>query len=475
MRPLALAALFVLVNLGLKLTDLDADSLWMDEAITAFHVQQSPGNILEYASRQQNPPAYFLLAHGWASLFGLSEAGLRSLSAVLSSLTAGALFLLGARFLGTFAGVVAALLYTLSPAQIHYAQEARAYALVGLLCVASFALFFDLLESEGKRGGVRLGVVNALLLYTHYVTAFVLPAQALGVLLYHLHSRGTLRTYVRSGALTIGLFLPWLPTLLRNLGDSGGSWLEPPTLGLLPPAVVALVGSAKLAIVSGVLVTKGIFDLFRKGAAQTGRYTTYLLLWTVVPFLGDFAASQIVPAFAERYVLYASLGFVLLLGHLVAQLHRGPIIPGAALALLALLALDVPDASPNRTEHWRELSSFARAEKTDGTAILVSPVWQCLSFAYYFAPEAFADHVNIRARLIERDVHCLDAGSQDDSTPESWPARVILVVDTSRNPPSADAFFPVGGATGHERVAQHPFGLLRADVYERPPSLPLLQ
>ena len=73
----------LIVALALRLYHLGAQEIWADEAFS-FRLATSsgwPNDLL----RESNPPLYFILLWAWTNLFGITEVGIRSLSAVIGT------------------------------------------------------------------------------------------------------------------------------------------------------------------------------------------------------------------------------------------------------------------------------------------------------------------------------------------------------------------------------------------------------
>src|SRR3954452_2460761 len=142
---------------ALRFWDLGAQSYWYDEAITVDLVHGSFGHMLAGVhDHEATPPLYFALAWLWAHIFGDSETGLRSLSAVVGVLTVPVAYLVGREVAGRRTAVIVAAFAALSPALIWYSQEARSYALMVLLCALSL-LFFVRALGETRRPHTRCG------------------------------------------------------------------------------------------------------------------------------------------------------------------------------------------------------------------------------------------------------------------------------------------------------------------------------
>src|SRR5215203_978124 len=109
----------------LRLPTLGLQSYWGDEAFTVTDVRKSPVDMLHRIARvESSPPLYYCLAWVWSRLFGTSEAGLRSLSALFGIGTVLVAYLAGARLFSRRAGLMAAALTAVSHFMIWYSQEA---------------------------------------------------------------------------------------------------------------------------------------------------------------------------------------------------------------------------------------------------------------------------------------------------------------------------------------------------------------
>jgi mannosyltransferase len=142
-----------LVGAVLRLYSLDANSLWVDEVLTARAASLSFSDIMTDSIRTNSvPPFYFWLAHIAVTSFGESEATLRLVSALSGALTVPLfyLFILEiSRHNPT--SLVAAALLALNPLHLWFSQEARPYALLTMFECGAFLFFVRALE-RGHRG-----------------------------------------------------------------------------------------------------------------------------------------------------------------------------------------------------------------------------------------------------------------------------------------------------------------------------------
>jgi len=187
----------------------------------------------------QHPPAYYVLARIWVGVLGDGIGTLRALSALLSLLAFPAIWWLCREMFGSariaWTGVV---LHAVSPFFVLYAQEAREYALWGVLILLSTAaLLRAIRRTEGapepplRRVGAWAPYVlfTTLALYTSFSTASVLLAHALYLAIRE-RMRPTRVALWFGGALAASglLFLPWAVTLLRHFEafQASMAWAE---------------------------------------------------------------------------------------------------------------------------------------------------------------------------------------------------------------------------------------------------------
>ncbi|MGE5283333.1 MAG: glycosyltransferase family 39 protein, partial [Chloroflexota bacterium] len=193
----SLLAGIVVLGALLRFATLDLQSYRYDEAVTVARVlHPSLFDTLSAVPRSEStPPLYYALAWLWSRVFGTSEVGLRSLSALAGTASIAVVYLAARALpLPRRAGLIAAAIVAVNPVLIWFSQDARAYALVFLLTALSF-LFF----ARARRSGLAQGTTrrrsgkgadlagwaafSALAIATHYFAAFVVIPEAVLLLL----------------------------------------------------------------------------------------------------------------------------------------------------------------------------------------------------------------------------------------------------------------------------------------------------
>ncbi len=202
--PNGLLHLFLLVAVllsgtALRLHQLGASGLWVDEIFTARFA--APANTLaEVAEGPLNsplptPPLWFWITHVGLRLFGNSDFTVRVPSAFFGILGIAAIYKLGAALFGDRrVGLVAACLLALSPTHVHYAREARFYTIVPFLGMLSiYFLHRGLRNATASPGGtpppsreaarpwIAFTLVTLINLYIHLTAFLILAAQGIYV------------------------------------------------------------------------------------------------------------------------------------------------------------------------------------------------------------------------------------------------------------------------------------------------------
>jgi mannosyltransferase len=175
-----LLAGIILVGALLRFTTLGVQSFWFDEATTWQIVSHGLGHVFSQVPRTEStPPLYYVLLWLWSRVFGLSEAGLRSFSALCGTATIAVVWAIGRRLASPRAGLIAALLTATNPFLLWYSQEARAYSLLLAMSAVSLLALVRVLASPSPRRGLAWGVSCALALAAHYYAAVVVVPEAL--------------------------------------------------------------------------------------------------------------------------------------------------------------------------------------------------------------------------------------------------------------------------------------------------------
>ena len=271
----------VLLGTGLRIYGLDTESLWLDEALSWNQARLPLPELLDSIAADVHPPLYALLLHFFIGLLGDSEAALRLLSVICSSIS---IWLTWAvcRHLsgGERAAWIAALLWVISVFAIQYAQEARMYALLSCLALASMLSFVRLCyatssadnsKPTGPGTATQLAylLTTALLMYSHVYGLFIVIGQNVIMLLRYAPrwpERPALRLQrwiLLQGVLGL-VFLPWAYVLMRQVARVQTSfWIDRPELSDLLQTFTEYMGVLPALLLGAIAALYGIFILLR--------------------------------------------------------------------------------------------------------------------------------------------------------------------------------------------------------------------
>jgi mannosyltransferase len=216
-----------LLGAALRFATLGVQSYHHDEIVTASRVLRVGfGHAMDAVGFSESaPPLYYALAWIWTQVVGTGEYGLRSLSAVAGVATIPVAYLIGAELRGRRPGLMAAALVAVNPMLLWYSQEARAYALLVLLCSISLLYCVRARRHGGRRNFVLWGLASALALCTHYFAVFTVLAEAT-VLLWRR------RREALAGLLIVGLAAAALaPLAIHQMSYGHAEWIDNFPLG----------------------------------------------------------------------------------------------------------------------------------------------------------------------------------------------------------------------------------------------------
>jgi uncharacterized membrane protein len=255
------------VGLALRLFRLGHAPLWFDEVMTADWVVRPWREMLAVCLRDNHPPLYFGLVKAVRDVFGDSPWVLRLPSALLGAATvpfvAGAAAALTAdRHTARWAAWFAAL----SPFLVHHGQEARMYALVGVLAAANLLALARFATGRTASLGVLFAATAVGLAGTHYYTVFYVGGAVVAAIAARPRDLGA--WFPAAAVASVASTLALLAAALLARHQAGGSY----ELGwyAFPGALWSLV--------SGYTLMPDTFALHAEGGRAAFRYLPIALL-----------------------------------------------------------------------------------------------------------------------------------------------------------------------------------------------------
>src|SRR5918994_1197980 len=174
--PLAISAV---VAVGVVARFVQRSPLWLDEALSVNIASLPLGDMFEALRHDGHPPFYYLVLHGWMSVFGEGDGAVRALSGIFAVAALPLTWIAGRRIAGPSGARWALAVAALSPSLIRYATETRMYSMVMLLVLASYLVLTDARDEPRPARLAALTLISGVLLLSHYWSFYLLGAVGL--------------------------------------------------------------------------------------------------------------------------------------------------------------------------------------------------------------------------------------------------------------------------------------------------------
>jgi 4-amino-4-deoxy-L-arabinose transferase-like glycosyltransferase len=218
LRPDTWALTVCLLGFALLTWQLGDKNLWVDETLnmhTTAVVRGDLGGLVDNITARAHPPLYFLCLWIWRTFAGESELGLRFSSVFFGMLSIAMLYPLGTRMISQRVGLMAMSLMAISPFLVLSSRIAQYYSLMLFVSLVSYWFFLQLLDGgSGVAKWAGYLVSSAVAMYTHYLIAFVLAAQAVIALSQIRHRRRFALQVVGTQMIAVVLLTPWVSALM---------------------------------------------------------------------------------------------------------------------------------------------------------------------------------------------------------------------------------------------------------------------
>ncbi len=435
--PYFLLLAILLLASFLRFYRLDAQSFWNDEGNSARIAERTLDLIVEGAAGDIHPPGYYLLLHYWRALFGQSEFALRSLSVVAGLALVAFTYLLGRHLFGEATGLMAAFLGAISPFAVYYSQEARMYALLAALSIASTFFAIRILQSANLHSSFSIlhsfaayVLTSAAGLYAHYAFPFILLVHnaTFGLWWLTVARRSAQRwrrlaVWIGAQAAIVVLYLPWLSIALGSVTgwtaagrtyELGPALLD--VLRILSVGITLPVGEATVALVgAGLLLLAGLWPLllrpeepeqdgssqrrlFRAAQPQGWLGIASVALYLAFPIILIFAFDLYKPAWL-KFLVVVLPPFHILLAHGIENLARFAIrgSPTSNLqSLISFIAIALITATTFPSlrnlyfdpkyfrDDYRQIAADVAASACPGDAVILNAPNQWEVFTYYY-------------------------------------------------------------------------------------------
>ena len=328
MKWIFIASCIVLFGFSLRVSKLEQQAIWWDEAWSITLSERSFPEITPIIARDAHPPLYQWVLHLWIRLTGITEFAARYFSVLVGTLTLAVVLALAKRLLRSIEGAwLTGILVALSVVSINWSQEARMYALG--------ALWGTLVVYAYLRVGERLNRWWLLLLFasicapmSQYLSGFAVVVVNLDVL-FTLRQRdrnflGKWFAVIGTTGIIVGGWIVYaLRLATRNPRTTDHDLIYPLQLW----AVTLVNGGSNFieqfilpAFVLVILIFVGFVVLLLKRQPKS---LLLIMLVTLPPFFVWAINFVLVLPLSDRYyALYAPLAIIGVVAALMALWHR---------------------------------------------------------------------------------------------------------------------------------------------------------
>jgi mannosyltransferase len=419
-----------LLALVLRASTINTRGLWLDEVSS---VQQASGTLWTTILQQvggTHPPLFHILMHFWIYVFGEGEIEIRSLALLFGVLCVPAAYWAGKRVHDGRVGLITAAIYTFSPFNIWYSQEARMYSMLAFFSLLSVGFFALAIDTNSKWSWTGYFVASLLGAFTHYLFFFLLAGQAFYFVVFEVIDREV--ELDRRGERTLSWRRPWrlfadvpkaLPWLIVGgvLGILIFLWLKwavffPPggaalvgavtTTGLgyaAPPPSWAIrfndvvetlmeliFGSHSPSAMSGLVAMWPLFIYVSLMAIGGGRYITRrttMLLCSMAGMLAIWAFGQYQGVvLLSRYLTpMVAPAFIFVAGIVSRLQRRARVIVMSLMVVISLVAFVSQSFDTNSVLRYqnREVIEYVGAHQQPGDVIIYEPFYIDSLINYY--------------------------------------------------------------------------------------------
>jgi len=310
----------LIAGLALRVFRLGTHDFWHDEICSIGFA--GVGRLID------NQPLYYLFLRFWIKFFGVSETVLRIPSVFFSIFSLVILYALGRRMFNERVALYATALMAVSPFQLWYAQEARAYSMFLCFALLSTLCLRQTLDKSSVRTWLGFGLFSLLGMLTSYFYVFIFAAHLTHI--FFLRGWRSVLPFILTLLLFFAAYLPFLEkALFIFYYISAGFWSEVPRLKHIGMTLSNLIVGYNSTIFISTVITAvscillAIFALVgfkeRKGHKDILRCFFYFSLPLVLAFL---FSRLFVPVYMDRGLIAITPFYYLIIAFSITSLRR---------------------------------------------------------------------------------------------------------------------------------------------------------
>ena len=383
--------LLVIAGFVLRFYNLGFNSIWLDEGTTLGYARMGFVQIWNSVMAEFHPPLFYWIEK-IMMVFGENEVTPRFMPALFGVFAIPVFYILGREIADRDAGIISALLVTVSPFAIYYSQDARAYTMILFLFAVSLLCYLYALKSHNMKWWVLFGITSAIAFWAHYYTIIgtgVLVLHALFTQYKYFKTDPFFRKAFFGGIIAfIIISIPLLAVLYQRYLALSSS---PPTYGVLGlPLITETLKSFSgfewwITAIFVLMFAAGVIYLFNKNRT----YSALLVGLLFIPIIISVILSAKI-TMNPRYLIFILPAFYV--GIAACYIPMRNLINNEKLiyVLMALLILiNIPFMAGYYTQYskndWRGFSQGLSSMTDSGDVVVVLPGYMRQPLDYYYS------------------------------------------------------------------------------------------
>ena len=421
------AVLIFIVNILFKLIDLNYSPFWYDEIISIKAAYQDFGHIKHTSEWDNNPPLYYYFLSVWIKCLGDTEFIVRLLSVIFSSLAGAYLFLIANKYFNSTVALCTSFLFLSNNIIFYYSHEARVYSLVLMLSLVSTWLYFNLKIERKTKYIIWLGLINFLIIYSHYIAGLVLFFQT--VLMVFYFDKQQKKHFSYSLIITIGLTLLRFTKkqflLIFNFNDPKNTfWLPKSNFEYLEEVTTSFLFNHYLVIVFFMLIILVVvLTIIKK--IPNHFFIIYSFCLGIGSILILYFLGKITPIFLDRYLIFA-IPFLFLLVASVALFIKNNYFFIFCSFLFLCFSIFKIDYRTDKNMDYRSVTNFIKTEKRSNDLVIVKTKDVLPVFGYYYEK----DFLKNKKSELDKKLNIISCSQWQDVNIDVTKFKRIFIVDS---------------------------------------------
>jgi uncharacterized membrane protein len=317
--PVALLFI-ILIGLLLRIYNLAKLGFWFDEAVCLHHAIHFFKDIVTIYVKKNvsDGVSFIILLKSWMVFFH-SDYFIKLLPVICGVISIIVIYYVGELIFSRKAGLMSALLLSISPLYVYYSQELTYYSLSVSLALASTYYMLRLLNKWSRKWSIFYLITTLGIIYNHPISVLFLFVQNLFFYSCYYKDKSLRKKWLRLQLIIFSFTLPWLGVIsfqfLQFTKLSIFFWVPKPNIGsFLQTFMIFSLGYH--ASWARQLIALFIFLIFSGWAIfywRKNKEIIYLIFWLIMPPVIMWLISQFHPFYLHRIFIFSLPAFYLLI------------------------------------------------------------------------------------------------------------------------------------------------------------------